>query len=154
MTVEDVSDYFRLSRVRLCADLRLSSEFSGYTRAVYVARDCVVVVEYEQYNSDEGGAYFYGQYPGDAAMISAIEQYLGKPLDQWQLAESRPYPPAPENMNTHAGTDRLLAAIEGGTVPLPPGVAYELRGCGHWQRGHFYRVSRASKRPGTRGGRH
>ena len=57
MTSEEIQLLLELNP-SLCLDVGLAEEFPGYVRSVYLREGNRVVVEFEPYGFDEGGAYF------------------------------------------------------------------------------------------------
>jgi hypothetical protein len=134
MKIEEVSLYLELSP-SLCLDIKVVEAFPGYVRSVYLRERNRVVVEYEQYGFDEGGAYFYADYDNLTSAVSDLENYLARPITQWRsLSPPANYPLVPGLVDVSEGTRRLASAIANESVPLPNGAVYELRGSSYWLR--------------------
>lgn len=132
MNFTSFEQYFESQSRRLCADLRLSADYPGMVRGLYFASECFVIVEFEQYGWEEGGAYFYGQYPDYANAVRSIEHYLGKSLTDLSNADGA-YPDHPGIVHINVGAGMLADAIATNTVSLPDGARFELRGSWQWK---------------------
>jgi hypothetical protein len=101
---------------------------------IWAGGSCIIV-EFEQYNIDEGGAYFYGFCSSIEASIRAIEEYCNKPILSWQpLDPARNYPSLGHVHNNQTGTLLLAHDIGISSVPLPIGIKFELRGSPYWRQ--------------------
>jgi hypothetical protein len=133
MTIDEIESWLSMDR-QLCLAIDQISEFPGYVRSVFLRKPDLVVVEFESYGNDEGGAYFYGRYPGIQSAIEALEGYIHKSLSEWQPVGAESYPLHSNSENPVADPGRLATAIQRNDVPLPTGTTYELRGSQYWLR--------------------
>jgi hypothetical protein len=135
MSRDEISRYLAVGSTRsVVVDLSLSAEFSGQVRQVTIRAGNFVTVEFYPYGYDEGAPCFWGQYPDLDSLIADLEVYLARPLSEWEnFTRSGSYPEADETAIDHAtGGQDLTRAVAAGSVPLPSGVRYELRG-GWWK---------------------
>ena len=129
MNPNDIRERLELGTVNcFYAAIDNSPEFPGLVRSVFLAKGSRVVVEYEQHGLDEGGAYFHGEYPSVEDAMAAVEAFVGRPASEWEDMEAVGYyPPVPEG-DAKSGWDALESAIRSGSVPVPPGADYKLKG--------------------------
>jgi hypothetical protein len=138
MTIEEIRRYIEVGRGhQVCVDLRLAPEFPGFVRRVVLRDQGQVVIEFEEYGWDEAGAYFYGQYPNLEQAVQDLEAFLQSSVRDWKnvtLTGDYPSPTSHADAQSPSGGKALMEAIAAGTVPLPHGVPYELRGGSFWRR--------------------
>lgn len=132
MTIDEVALFLTLNRF-LCLALKIDEDFPGYVRSVFLRDGNQVVVEFEQFGFDEGGAYFYAEYPSLTDAVTDLEDFLHFSVTEWRpLSESVDYPAVSGLLEVTEGTRKLAAAIANQTVPLPKRAVYELRGSSYW----------------------
>src|SRR5262245_42463818 len=71
------------ARKSVCVMLDRPAEIQGYVLAVSLHAGNRVQVAFEVEGLDEGGAYFWGSYPTLDSALTSLEQFLGKPLEDW-----------------------------------------------------------------------
>ncbi len=97
------------------------SEIPGYVRSISLHAGNRVQVAFEVEGLDEGGAYFWGVYPTHDDAISALEQFLGKPVEDWAVPYLEPSGQvAPDH---HALED----AIRKRGIRFPVGAEFKLQ---------------------------
>ena len=132
MNLQDIRARLAVSRNQsLLADLSPVDRYPGFVRSTHLRAPHRVIIEYEPFNEDAGGAYFHADYASLQAAIDAITAFTGMPPGDWGIAKDFDHPPAVAEIQ--AGHDRLAADISAGCVDLPEGADFELRGS-YWKR--------------------
>jgi hypothetical protein len=133
MTRDEVYRYICVgSSKSVCVDIRLIPEYPGFVRSISLNDGNRVLVDFETYGSDEGGAYFSAEYPSLDAAIDAVEEFLGSPIESWQnYNKTGDYPEAPDDLNASDDGEKLKEAIRNDNVPLPKGSRFYLPE-GYW----------------------
>ncbi|NVJ26125.1 hypothetical protein HUW62_33365 [Myxococcus sp. AM011] len=132
MELEQIKDRMLVGKHKsftVCVDEVV--DFPGYVRAVRLLPVSRVSIQCEQFGRDEGGVYYWGDYPSLEDAVAAIEVYLGSPRSVWTGGLS--YPGTLASMDSVEGGGRLANAIANGGVPLPLGVVWRLQS-GYWSR--------------------
>lgn len=132
MNIEAMKRRMATTKTKRCViDTSEDAAFPGFIRTIYIQRESVVFIEYEQCGHDEGGAYFFAAYPSLNDAVSALEMFLGTPHDAWP--DSPPDSDHSRTEQSSEGHERLAAAIAAENIPLPHGAKWELIE-GYWSR--------------------
>src|SRR5262249_49578016 len=118
MTRDEVFRYVSVGRSKsVHVDIRLMDEYPGYVRSVIFHDGNRVSVEFELYGFDEGGAYFWAEYPSLDAAIDSVEEFLGVLIEGWQNHnKTGNYPDKPPDLDFSDGHDKLKEAIRNDNV--------------------------------------
>jgi hypothetical protein len=121
---EEIEKYLKAGRSHsICIDRALSIDFPGFVRTVTIREGIRVSVEYEVHGMDEGGAYYWANFPTLEDAIPVLESFLGKPMESWEnFTRTGKYPDKPEGIDASKGHEKLKLAIAGGDATLPPPV--------------------------------
>jgi len=114
MTRDEIAAYLKLGASRsVTVDVRI---VFGGVRAVRIRCGNEVSVEFDSWGYDEGGAYFRNQYRDLPAAVSALEVYLGDPIENWHnFSKSGKYPEQPSEASS------WVEALVSGLLKLPDG---------------------------------
>lgn len=103
----------------------------GHVRTVTLYPDHRVNVELEVWGMDEGGLYFWAQFPDREAAVAYLEGYLGRAFTSWRSCTDV-YPPRPV-VDSHDAHRILIRALSEQRVSLPEPSLFCLSN-GDWWR--------------------
>jgi hypothetical protein len=91
---EEIEKYMKAGRSHsICIDRSLSIDFPGFVRAITIREGKGVSVEHEVHGMDEGGAYYWANFPTLEDAIPVLESFLGRPMESWEnFLRSGKYP--------------------------------------------------------------
>ncbi len=107
----------------ICVLMDRPSAFPGYVRLISLHSDNRIQVAFEVDGLDEGGAYFWATYPTFDALLASLEQFLRKPVQDWQ----RPYLEELPRGRVVPDHEALATAIRAKTIDFPAGVQFKLQ---------------------------
>lgn len=102
-----------------CVDVQNVPAVRGYVRTTTVHEYLRVSIEFDVWGLDEGGLYYWGKFATIELLVSSLEAYLGRPLNQWRPLGQLDYPPRPPETGT-AQSHRLFKALLASGRPLAP----------------------------------
>jgi len=129
MNLEEIKSYLLVGLIKsVCIDKRLSPEFPGYVRSIYIHEENRVVIKFEKYGDDDAGAYYWGKFSSLESAIETLEDYLNASLQEWtNYTKTDGYPELPPDLDTSKGHEYLIAAISLREVPLPEKGDFRLK---------------------------
>jgi len=137
MNLNEIVSYLISGSSRsVCIDRRLMPEFPGYVRSITIHSQTRVVIEFELHNTDEGGAYFWGEFSDLSHAVRSLEEYLGSPISEWtNHTKTGTYPDLPGSVDIALGHEALASAISLSSLALPKDGNFTLQSDTYWS--HF-----------------
>lgn len=122
MTLDELAQYIELSRDRhITVDVQILSVYPCLVRTISIYQMNWVGIEFDTWQMNEGGKYFYGLYPSLLEAISSLEEHLNLPLSKWEnYSKSGKYPPRPDG-NIRKSWEALNNDILSKKISLPTG---------------------------------
>jgi hypothetical protein len=90
-----------------CVDLQHVPAAPGYVRTTTIHEDLRVSIEFDVWGLDEAGLYYWGKFENIELLISCLEEYLSRPIEQWRALGPYEYLPTPRETGT-AESHRLF----------------------------------------------
>ena len=142
MEADEIRRYVELGRYRcVYVDVRLMPEYPGIVRSVIFYQDNRVCVEFTAHGYDEGGYDYCCTFPSLTVAIEAIEDYLGKPIQEWiNHNKTGEYPELPPEIDRQAGERNLVAAIINNEIHLPGKGDFRLKSQLPWRNIEEYEL--------------
>jgi hypothetical protein len=121
MELDEIKSYLAAGQSHsIRIDVSLSGAFPGFVRTITIHEGNKVNIEFEAHGMDEGGAYYWAEYPTLEAAIASLEGYLGKPHAHWEnYSRSGFYPVKPDGLDMAESHDLLAKAISVNSPSLP-----------------------------------
>ena len=128
MTEDEIKGYLHVGREKtVCVERRLLVQYGDIVRTTEIRKDFLVQLSFENWGSDEGGAYFSGQYESFKEVIKFLETYFGRPLAAWEnYTKSGGYPEKPLRNNTK-GDIEFRKDIKKRAIELPVGTLFKMQ---------------------------
>ena len=129
MNLQEIKSYLLVGLIKsVCIDKRLSPEFPGYVRSIYIHEENRVVIKFEKYGDDDAGAYYWGKFCSLESAVEALEEYLNTSIEEWvNYTKTDDYPELPPGIDTAKGHEYLITAISSREVPLPEKGDFSLK---------------------------
>ncbi|QDU27861.1 hypothetical protein ETAA8_29520 [Anatilimnocola aggregata] len=98
-------------------DVRPVDGAPGYVRTTTISEGNRVIIEFDVWGMDEGGLYYRAEFATLQEAVECVEEYIGRPLLEWEHADYPPRPPEAGTEESHRWFRDLL--VQGGPT-LPP----------------------------------
>lgn len=135
MDIEEIMSFIQVGRSKsICVDRCLMKQYPGFVRDIVILDDCILRVEFNVYDSEEGGLIIKIAYKNYDLLINAISQYINNPLERWEnISKTGWYPELSENVDYNESGRQLKGDLVGKRLQLPEGgSSYEIPQ-GYWR---------------------
>jgi len=102
-----------------CVDIRNLPEAPGYVRTTTLHDGNRLNIEFDVWGMDEGGLYFWAGFDMLEQMVCCVEDYLERPIADWQQLGPEDYPPRPAETGTPESHQQFRTLLESGGPSLP-----------------------------------
>jgi hypothetical protein len=131
----EIDKYLQVGSNRsICVDRRVLHRYPGLVRDVRLKGVADVLVEINSHGYDEGGLIIRLVYTNIAEAISALEDYLEKPLSEWEnVTKTDSYPHAIPNANLQLSGVLLKEDLKKWQLDLPKNWLSREVAQGYWR---------------------
>lgn len=111
MSSDELKRYIKVGRERsITIYCELCDEYLGYVKTVTIMDEALVRIEYNVWNYDEAGPTYFIQYDDLEGLITSLQEYLGKNINEWKNINQTGY--YPQALNIDYDLDQSHKLIE------------------------------------------
>ena len=135
MSIEEIIQYIEMSSIKsIIVDRSGLIKYPGYIREMVIAQKYVVRLEFNIYNQEYGGLKLYFHYSEYRSLISSLESYLDKSIEQWEnINKTGFYPTISEPYNISVSDQLLKNDFTSNNLALPKGYSKKIIPEGYWK---------------------
>lgn len=134
MDKEEIIRYIETSRNKsVIIDRSLLEEYQRYVREIVITKKDTIRIEFNTYNHEYGGLTLYFKYLNFDVLISSIEKYLNKNIENWENISKTGYYPVLDEKADNTETKRdLKEDFISDKIKLPDDYVEKILPDGYW----------------------